>query len=82
MQIFPVCFIDRGEARSRQRTEAWIHSREAQRSNSLTQFKATILDLGQEADRLADRLSWLEEHINEKQKLDFEIQAHHPAVER
>ncbi len=71
MQIFPVCFIDRGEARSRQRTETWIHGREAQRSNSLTQFKATIQDLGQEADRLADRL---EEHIKEKQKLDFEIQ--------
>ncbi len=70
MQIFSVCFIDRGKARSHQPIEAWIHGREAQHSNSLTQFKATIQDLDQEADRLADRL---EEHIKEKRKRDFEI---------
>jgi hypothetical protein len=36
----------------------------------LTQFKATIQDPDQEANRLADRL---EEHIKEKQKQDFQI---------
>ncbi len=72
MQIFPVCFIDRGKARSRQRIEAWIlvHGRGTQHSNSFTQFKATIQDLDQEANLLADRL---EEHITEKRKRVFEI---------
>jgi hypothetical protein len=68
--MFPVCFIDMGKAHGRQRIEAWIHSWEAQRSNSLTQFKATIQNLDQEADRLADRLK---DHIEQKRKRDFEI---------
>jgi hypothetical protein len=65
MQIFSVFFIDRGKMRSRLLIEPWIHCREAQRSNSLTQFTATILDLDQEADHLAYRL---EEHIKGKRK--------------
>ncbi len=70
MLIFPVCFIDRGKARSRQRIESLIHGREAQRSNSLTQFTATIQVLDQEADRLADSL---EEPIKEKNQRNFEL---------
>ena len=64
MQLFSVCFDDRGKARrqerSRQRIRSWIHDR----------VTATIQELDQEADRLADRL---EEHMNDKRKRDFEI---------
>ncbi len=50
MQLFHVCFIDRGKLRkstlSRLRIQSWIRDR----------INATIQDLDQEADRLADRL--------------------------
>jgi hypothetical protein len=61
MQYFPVCFVDRRKARSRQRIRSWIHSR----------FTATIKDLDQEAERLAYRL---EEYLKEVRKRDFESQ--------
>lgn len=60
MQLFPVCFFDRGKARSRRRIQSWIRDR----------IDATIQDLDQEADRLADRL---EEYMKDKKKRDFEI---------
>jgi hypothetical protein len=64
MQLFSVCFVDRGKVRrqerSRQRIRSWIHDR----------VTATIQELDQEADRLADRL---EEHMKDKRKRDFEI---------
>ena len=60
MHLFPVCFIDRGKARSRLRIQSWIRDR----------VNATIQDLEQEADRLADRL---EEHMTDKRKRDFQI---------
>ena len=50
-------FIDRGKARrqerSRQRIQSWLRDR----------IEATIDDLDQEAERLADRL---EEHVKDK----------------
>ena len=64
MQIFSVCFIDRGKARreqrSRQRIQSWIRDR----------IETTIQDLDQEADRLADML---EEYMKDTVKQDFEI---------
>ncbi len=74
MQLFPVCFIDRGKARNRERRASWIRRRDTERANTLT-AKVQKLDqedqeLDKEADRLADQL---ETHMNDKRKRDWEI---------
>ncbi len=49
--------------------EQWILNQELKRSR---EFSSEIDELDKEADRLADRL---EEHMTDKRKRDFQIQA-------